>query len=63
MAKGTQTQLSKALQNSKTLRYFIPPMGEPGTCDLVRDDDAINEASQYFGLFVRTLQGVNTLVP
>lgn len=51
MAKGTQTQLSKALQNSKTLRYFIPPMGEPGTCDLVRDDDAINEASQYFGLF------------
>lgn len=44
-------QTVKALRQSQTLKYFMQPKGDPGTCSLERNYDAINAASRYFGFF------------
>lgn len=44
-------QATNALLKSRTLMYFQPPTGSPGTCELVRDYDVINDVSRYFGFF------------
>lgn len=44
-------QTVKALRQSQTLKYFMQPKGNPGTCILERNYDAINVASRYFGFF------------
>lgn len=51
-AASTASELQQeALLKSKTLNYFEQPTGRPGCCELVRDYDAINQATRYFGFF------------
>lgn len=50
-AVGSDSAQKQALRNSKMLRYFMEPAGEPGQSQLVRNHDAIDAAIRYMGCF------------
>ena len=56
--KPGQDEAHCALRRSPWMKYFKSGIGEPGKSPLVQDDDAIDTATRYFGLFcnVSTMQ-------